>query len=117
MIAIEVPAARDKSPICESILRALPDWFGIETALMQFVREAAELPMLVAFEDAAMLGFITLRQHSDCAWEIHALGVRPERHRHGIGRRLLAEAEEWLRTRDAEFLSVKTLSGSAECEH
>ena len=116
MIAIETPDARDKSPICESILRALPDWFAIETALMQFVQEAADLPMLVAVDDAAAIGFITLRQHSACAWEVHAIAVRPQQHRHGIGRRLLAEAERLLRDRAAEFLAVKTLSGSAEYE-
>ncbi len=116
MIAIETPDARDKSPICESILRALPDWFAIETALMQFVREAADLPMLVAVEEGTPIGFITLRQQSACAWEIHAIGVRPERHRRGIGRRLLAEGERLVRDRAAEFLAVKTLSGSAEYE-
>jgi ribosomal protein S18 acetylase RimI-like enzyme len=116
VIAIETPDARDKSPICESILRALPDWFAIETALMQFVQEAADLPMLVAVDDAAAIGFITLRQHSACAWEVHAIAVRPQQHRRGIGRRLLAEAERLLRDRAAEFLAVKTLSGSAEYE-
>jgi XTP/dITP diphosphohydrolase len=116
VIAIETPDASDKSPICESILRALPDWFAIETALMQYAREAADLPMLVAVEDGAPIGFITLRQHSACAWEIHVIGVRPERHRGGIGRRLLAEGERLVRDRAAEFLAVKTLSGSAEYE-
>ena len=116
MIAIETPAARDKSPICERILRALPDWFAIETALMQYVREAADLPMLVAVEDAAAIGFITLKQHSACAWEIHVIAVHPQQHRRGIGRRLLAEGERLLRDRAAEFLAVKTLSGSAEYE-
>jgi XTP/dITP diphosphohydrolase len=114
VIVIEAPDERDKSPICESILRALPDWFGIEAALMQFAQEAADLPMLVAVEDGAPIGFITLRQHSACAWEIHAIGVRAERHRRGIGRRLLAEGERLLRGRAAEFLAVKTLSESAE---
>jgi XTP/dITP diphosphohydrolase len=116
VIAIEPPDAHDKSPICERILRALPDWFGIETALMQYVREAADLPMLVAVTDGAPVGFLTLRQHSACAWEIHALGVRPERHRRGIGRRLLAGGERLLREREAEFLTVKTLSASAESD-
>ena len=116
MIVIETPEARDKSPICESILRALPHWFAIETALMQYAREAADLPMLVAVEEGAPIGFITLRQHSACAWEIHAIGVRPEGHRRGIGRRLLAEGERLVRHRAAEFLAVKTLSASAEYE-
>ena len=116
MIAIEQPSASDKSPICERILRALPDWFGIETALVQFVREAAELPMLVASEDGAAMGFLTLRQHSACAWEIHAIAVLQERHRRGAGRRLLAEGERLLRQHRAEFLTVKTLSASAESD-
>jgi XTP/dITP diphosphohydrolase len=72
--------------------------------------------MLVAVDDAAAIGFITLRQHSACAWEVHAIAVRPQQHRRGIGRRLLAEAERLLRDRAAEFLAVKTLSGSAEYE-
>jgi len=116
VIAIETAHPPDKSPICEQILRGLPDWFGIETALMQFVREAAELPMLVAVEVSTPVGFITLRRHSDYAWEIHAIGVRPDRHRRGLGRRLLEEAERWLRDRHAEYLTVKTLDPSAESE-
>lgn len=116
MIAIEAPDARDKSSICEHILRALPDWFGIEAALMQFVHEAADLPMLVAVEDAATVGFLTLRQHSACAWEVHAIGVRPEWHRRGIGRRLMAAGEQLLLDRDAAFLTVKTLSAAAESD-
>ena len=114
VIAIEYAHPRDKPRICESILRALPDWFGIESALLQFVREAADLPMLIAVETARPVGFITLHQQSACAWEIHAIGVLPDRHRRGVGRRLLAEAERWLHGHDAEFLTVKTLSSSAE---
>jgi XTP/dITP diphosphohydrolase len=116
VIAIEYAHPRDKSQICESILRALPDWFGIESALLQFVREAAELPMFVAIEATASVGFITLRQHGASAWEIHAIGVRPDHHRRGLGRRLLEEGERWLRGRGAEFLTVKTLSASAQSE-
>ena len=70
--------------------------------------------MLTAVETAIPVGFITLHQQSACSWEIHAIGVLPDRHRRGVGRRLLAEAERWLDDHDAEFLTVKTLSSSAE---
>jgi XTP/dITP diphosphohydrolase len=116
VIAIETARPDDKSEICEQVLRALPDWFGIEAALMQFVREAAELPMFVAVDGSTPVGFITLRRHSDCAWEIHAIGVRPDQHRRGLGRRLLAEGELWLCDRRAEYLTLKTLAPSAESE-
>ena len=38
------------------------------------------------------------------------MGIRPEHHRHGIGRVMVAEAEAWLARRDIEYLQVKTLS-------
>ena len=72
--------------------------------------------MFVAVDVTAPVGFITLQQHGSTAWEIHAIGVRPDHHRRGLGRRLLEEGEQWLRTHDAEFLTVKTLSASAEYE-
>ncbi len=113
MILVEYADPRARAQICESILRALPDWFGIESALLQYVREAAELPMFVAVDATAPVGFITLHQHGPAAWEIHAVGVLPDHHRRGLGRRLLEEGERWLRTHDAEFLTVKTLSASS----
>ena len=116
MILIEYAHPPVRAQICESILRALPDWFAIESALLQYVREAVELPMLVAVDAAAPVGFITLHQHGSNAWEIHVIAVRPDHHRRGLGRRLLEEGEQWLRTHDAQFLTVKTLSASAEYE-
>ena len=47
MIAIETPDARDKSPICERILRALPDWFAIEAALLS--KEMGGAPVKVTW--------------------------------------------------------------------
>jgi GNAT superfamily N-acetyltransferase len=114
MIFIEYAHPGARAQICESVLRALPDWFAIEEALMQYVREAAELPMFVALDATAPVGFLTLHQHGPGTWEVHVIGVRPDHHRRGLGRRLLEEGERWLRTHDAQFLTVKTLSASAE---
>ena len=116
MILVEYAKTPARAQTCESILRALPDWFGIDSALLQYVREAAELPMFVAVDGTAHVGFMTLHQHAPTAWEIHAIGVLPDYHRRGLGRRLVEEGERWLRTHDAEFLAVKTLSASAEYE-
>jgi len=99
-----------QSKACEPILRALPQWFGIEAANVQYLKEIEELPTFLAEVDGRVLGFLTLRQHSEYAAEIHIVGVRPEAHRQGIGRTLLAEAEKYLRQRGVEYLQVKTLS-------
>jgi GNAT superfamily N-acetyltransferase len=96
--------------VCKPILRALPQWFGIEEATAQYVRDTDRLPTLTAAIDGEVVGFLTLNQHSDYAAEIHVMGVRPEMHRRGVGRALLAEAERLLRQRGVEYLQVKTLS-------
>jgi len=97
---------------CEAILRALPDWFGIEEALRDYVRDAARLETLVADDGGAIAGFLSLKEHNPRAAEIHVMGVRPERHGGGVGRALVEEAERRLRARRVEFLQVKTLGPS-----
>jgi ribosomal protein S18 acetylase RimI-like enzyme len=41
------------------------------------------------------------------------MGVRPDLHRRGIGRELVARTEDRLRAGGVEYLQVKTLSASA----
>jgi ribosomal protein S18 acetylase RimI-like enzyme len=95
---------------CEPILRTLPQWFGIPEATEQYLKDIEGLPTLTASFDRDAVGFLTLREHSEYAAEIHVMGVRPELHRHGVGRALVTCAEEYLRERSVEFLQVKTLS-------
>jgi ribosomal protein S18 acetylase RimI-like enzyme len=100
----------EKDAVCEPILRALPEWFGIEEATRQYVEDIEKLPTLLASLDDQVVGFLTLTLHTDYAAEIHVMGVRPEWHGHGIGRALVCAAEGHLRQREIEYLQVKTLS-------
>ena len=99
-----------QSAVCEPILRSLPQWFGIEEANAQYLKDIEELPTFLASVDEQAVGFLTLRQHNEYAAEIHIVGVNPGAHRQGIGRALQSEAEAHLRQRQVEFLQVKTLS-------
>ncbi len=98
-------------PVCSRILRSLPDWFGIEESNLEYDRNIATLPTLVATDGDEVVGFVTLKQHSDSASEIQVMGVRPDYHRSGIGRRLVEAAEAQL-LEGVEFLQVKTLGPS-----
>lgn len=98
------------SSACEPILHALPQWFGIPQATEQYVKDIEALPTFIASSDGEVAGFLTLRDHSEYAAEVHVMGVRPELHRHGVGRALLTRAEDYLREQGIEFLQVKTLS-------
>jgi GNAT superfamily N-acetyltransferase len=55
-----------------------------------------------------VIGFLTIKRHNQFSAENHIVGVLPECHRQGIGKALLARAEEWLRSEGIEFLQVKT---------
>lgn len=47
MLSIEGPVF-GRSADCERILHALPDWFGIESSIVEYVEEVATLPTFVA---------------------------------------------------------------------
>ncbi|MBI5670971.1 MAG: GNAT family N-acetyltransferase [Chloroflexi bacterium] len=114
MIEIQ-PAALGMSSAVEPILRALPDWFGIEHATRQYIHDAGELPTFLAVDterENTPVGFLTLKQHSEASAEIHVMGVLPDYHRRGAGRALVAAAEDYLRDKGVLFLQVKTLSAS-----
>lgn len=98
--------------VCETILRALPEWFGIEAATAQYIRDVDELPTFVAFEDGRAVGFMTVKQHFPQSAELYVLGVLQAMHHRGVGRALLSAAEAYLREQGVAYLQVKTLSAS-----
>ena len=106
-----------QSAVCESILRSLPEWFGIEESLVQYVKDVATLPTFVAFDESSGgggrdVGFMSVRKHFPHAAELHVLGVRPEAHRKGIGRALVVRIEQWLIADGVKYLQVKTMGPS-----
>jgi ribosomal protein S18 acetylase RimI-like enzyme len=108
---IDTPSV-GRSSICESILRSLPDWFGIEEDIDKYLAEIDQLPTFLAMASDQVIGFLTLKQHFPHSAEILVMGCMPEVHRLGIGRALVERAEAWLLGQDVEYLQVKTLGPS-----
>ncbi len=102
-----------QSPACVAILRLLPDWFGIEEAILKYEKEIEHLPTFLAKESRQVLGFLSLKQHTPFSAEIYVMGVHPELHHQGIGRKLVEIAEAHARGMNIEYLQVKTLGPSA----
>jgi GNAT superfamily N-acetyltransferase len=96
--------------LAEGVLRALPDWFGIESALIDYVRAADELPTFVAARGEETVGFLTLKSTSACAIEVHVMAVLPGEHRRGVGRSLVERAAGYARAEGFALLHVKTLA-------
>ncbi len=100
------------APACERILRSVPEWFGIESALQQYVNDVQRLPTFLASADGEIVGFLSVREHFPESAEIHVMAVARDRHRQGLGRALLDAAETWLGARGCLYLQVKTVSPS-----
>lgn len=110
---IELRAARAGDlPACIGILRALPDWFGIEASIDNYQAELPSLETIVATARGEILGFLTLKFHFTDSAEIYLIAVRAEHHRHGIGSLLFARAERIVREHGRRFFQVKTLGPS-----
>jgi GNAT superfamily N-acetyltransferase len=113
MTVVEVVDPGERSRLCESVLRALPDWFGIEEAIVDYIADIGSLTTFAVDGDA----FLALKLHAPEAAEVYVMGVRPERHGQGLGTSLVEAAESHLRARGVQFLQVKTLGPSHPDEH
>lgn len=111
-IEITQPQIDLKGQDCERILRALPQWFGIEEALQDYIIASQNLPTVFTLVDKQVAGFLTVKHHNPYASEIYVMGVHPSYHRQGIGKAMVQHIETLLKAQGVEFLQVKTLSPS-----
>jgi N-acetylglutamate synthase-like GNAT family acetyltransferase len=102
---------------CENILRSLPDWFGIEEAIVQYRRDIEMMETYVAQDGNRVIGFVALHQHNPHTTELQVMAIRQEDHGRGIGRLLVEHVEGVIRSRSGEYLQVKTLGPSRQSPH
>ena len=106
-----------QGPVCDHILHALPDWFGIEESIVQYIREVDDLPTFVAYEGEAAVGFLSVKQHFPRTAEVYVMGVLVDQQGQGLGSALMRSAEAYLRTQGVRYLQVKTLAASHPDEY
>ena len=104
-----------KSSICDTILRKLPVWFGIEESIVEYTGKVCGLPFYAAFDGGA-IGFLAIQEHNPFTAEVCVMGVLSEYHRRGIGAALMGRAEDFCRAHGHQYLTVKTLDSSAVYE-
>ena len=102
----------------ERLLRALPDWFGIEQSLREYVEDARTKPTYLAIDSATTeaIGALLITRHFPESAEMHVLAVDPGHHRRGIGTALAQRFEDDMRADGARLLEVKTLGPSCPDE-
>lgn len=101
-----------KSKITDFILRELPDWFGIEEAIIEYVEGVKNTDFYAAYDSGRPVGFISIKSNNEYTSEIYVMGILKQFHKRGIGKSLLETAKEDLLKNKIKFLMVKTLGES-----
>ena len=63
----------EKADITNSILRALPNWFGIEEAIVEYVEKVQDMAYWAVFEGNSAVGFIAVKEHFEKSAEIYVM--------------------------------------------
>jgi GNAT superfamily N-acetyltransferase len=103
-----------RQPECEAVLRSLPKWFGIEQSLLQYAADSGTKPTFAIELAGRVTAFISLQEHFPESWEVHCIAVHADFRGKGQGSHLLTRAEDWLRSRGAVFLQIKTIAATKE---
>lgn len=112
MITFAAVKQDKRSEICNDILRSLPDWFGIEESIVDYVNQVKDMPLYAAFSGESPVGFVAIKDHNPYTAEVCVMGILPQYHRQGIGKKLVHWCEEYCAANGKEFLTVKTLDES-----
>ena len=109
--------SKDKADVCESILRNLPEWFGIEEAVKEYINGVKDKVVLAAYVGKIAVGFLSIKEHNKFTSEVYVLGTLKEFQGRGIGRKLIEQATNFLKKESKKYLTVKTLSESHSDEN
>ena len=93
----KIENTEEREHITRQILEALPEWFGIPSAVDDYVKGSGKYPFWCSFDQGKPVGFICLT------------GVLKEYHRQHIGRQLFQNAYTYALEEGFTFMQVKTV--------
>ena len=102
-----VQAGQDRSQLVAKVLADLPEWFGLPDSTQEYIDQASDR---VCFQAGEGWGFITLQETSPVCLEIHCMGVLKAHQGQGLGRQLMAAAEDYAISQGYHYLQVKTVA-------
>lgn len=106
----EINDSDEKQCIAGQILRQLPDWFGIEAALTEYILGVSDKIFFAAFDGKQCLGFFSGEIHYQHTGELYVLGILPEHQGNGVGTALYQVLEQRFISEKCDTVLVKTLS-------
>jgi ribosomal protein S18 acetylase RimI-like enzyme len=107
---LEINDNLKKAEYTNDILRKLPEWFGIEDSLMEYVKTVYTYSYWAAFHQEKCIGFFSGKIHYNRTGDIYVCGIDPKYHGKGIGTLLYKELEKYFMENKCKYVIVKTLS-------
>lgn len=101
-----------KKSITNDVLRDLPEWFGLESSILEYIENVVDYRFFVALHNGEVAGFLSLDMNNNITAEIHVMGLYKTYHRKGIGKKLINHIKKILKKDCYNFLMVKTLGQS-----
>ena len=99
-----------KQSIATTVLRDLPEWFGIEESTQEYIDTVVNYPFIAAYDGDSPIGFYSIRHENDNVLDMYVLGIVKEYHHQGIGTLLQHAVDEYARNNGYSYLMVLTLA-------
>jgi ribosomal protein S18 acetylase RimI-like enzyme len=108
---MEINDKNEKAEYTNNILRKLPEWFGNEKSLEEYINTVNKYPYWAAFDkENKCVGFFCGKIHYNRTGDIYVCGIDPKHHRKGIGGLLYKGMEKYFIRNNCKYVIVKTLS-------
>lgn len=111
---VELTTPQEKSNACASIIRELPDWFGIPEANVHYITNIADKDAFAANDGEQTVGLIALKYHFQKNAEIWWMGILPAYQGQGVGADLFKAAQKQALQQGCKNLLVTTLSDRSD---
>lgn len=113
----EIADESKKSEVTNYILRELPEWFGIEKSIVEYVENVKDRDFFAVYDNESPVGFVCLKYNNAYTAEVYVMGILKEYHKKGIGKQLILKCEEKAKLNNIKYLMVKTLGESHSDEN
>lgn len=99
-----------KQVITRSVLKDLPEWFGIEESTNHYIDEVVKFPFFALYIDDKAVGFYSLREENKDVLDMYVLGIKKKYHGQGLGTKLQEYVNEYAKSMGYSYVMVLTLS-------